>query len=269
MPTWLAIVIVVLVLLVVVLAVGGAIGRQRQLERTRGRFAADLVAGEPRPRRRPRRGPRLGARGARRRRARDLRRRSAARRRTSSSWSRSSIARGRTTTRRSSRSGPSGSRSGAAAANGSSKPERLSGMRQLLTPVDLGPVKLANRVVSTSHQTGLVHDHLPTEDMRAYHVARARGGVGAIFLEATAVDPTGLLTSHTLGGFLPEIVPAYARARRRGRRARHAPVRAALPRRPRADLLRAARARRRAVGGPLAALQERAARADARPSCAR
>ncbi len=82
---------------------------------------------------------------------------------------------------------------------------------QLLTPVALGPVTLANRVVSTSHQTSLVHEHLPTEDLVAYHRARAEGGVGAIFVEATAVDPTGLLTSHTLGGFLPGIVPGYRR----------------------------------------------------------
>jgi 2,4-dienoyl-CoA reductase-like NADH-dependent reductase (Old Yellow Enzyme family) len=81
----------------------------------------------------------------------------------------------------------------------------------LLTPVDLGPVRLRNRVVSTSHQTGLVRDHLPTADLVAYHAARARGRVGAIFLEATAVDPSGLLTSHTLGGFLPRIVPGYRR----------------------------------------------------------
>ena len=81
----------------------------------------------------------------------------------------------------------------------------------LFTPVDLGPVRLRNRVVSTSHQTGLVHDHLPTADLVAYHAARARGGVGAIFLEATAVDPSGLLTSHTLGGFLPGIVAGYRR----------------------------------------------------------
>jgi 2,4-dienoyl-CoA reductase-like NADH-dependent reductase (Old Yellow Enzyme family) len=79
----------------------------------------------------------------------------------------------------------------------------------LLTPIDLGPARLRNRVVSTSHQTGLVHDHLPTADLLAYHAARARGGVGAIFLEATAVDRSGLLTSHTLGGFLPDIVAGY------------------------------------------------------------
>ena len=81
---------------------------------------------------------------------------------------------------------------------------------QLLTPVDLGPVTLRNRVVSTSHQTGLVHEHLPTPDLVAYHAARARGGVGGIFIEATAVDASGLLTSHTLGGFLPAIVDGYA-----------------------------------------------------------
>ncbi len=81
----------------------------------------------------------------------------------------------------------------------------------LMSPIELGPVTLRNRVVSTSHQTSLVHDHLPTDDLIAYHEARARGGAGAIFIEATATDPTGLLTAHTIGGFLPEVVPAYRR----------------------------------------------------------
>ena len=80
-----------------------------------------------------------------------------------------------------------------------------------MAPISLGPVQLRNRVVSTSHQTSLVHDHLPTDDLIAYHEARARGGAGAIFIEATATDPTGLLTAHTIGGFLPEVVPAYRR----------------------------------------------------------
>jgi 2,4-dienoyl-CoA reductase-like NADH-dependent reductase (Old Yellow Enzyme family) len=72
-------------------------------------------------------------------------------------------------------------------------------------------VTVRNRVVSSSHQTGMVHEYLPTDDLLAYHEARARGGVGAIFIEATAVHPTGLLTAHTLGGYLPQIVPAYRR----------------------------------------------------------
>lgn len=81
----------------------------------------------------------------------------------------------------------------------------------LLSALDVGPLRLRNRVVSTSHQTSLVHDHLPTDELLAYHEARARGGVGTIFLEATAVHSSGLLTPHTVGGFEPEIVPAYRR----------------------------------------------------------
>ena len=43
MPTWLAIALGVFVTLVLVLAVGGAIARQRQLERTQGRFDKHLA----------------------------------------------------------------------------------------------------------------------------------------------------------------------------------------------------------------------------------
>jgi 2,4-dienoyl-CoA reductase-like NADH-dependent reductase (Old Yellow Enzyme family)/thioredoxin reductase len=82
---------------------------------------------------------------------------------------------------------------------------------RLLAPLDLGPVTIPNRVVSTSHQTTLVHDHLPTDDLIAYHRARAAGGAGLIVIEATATHSTGLLTPHTIGGYLPEIVPAYRR----------------------------------------------------------
>ncbi|MEA2288576.1 MAG: hypothetical protein QOD55_573 [Solirubrobacteraceae bacterium] len=84
----------------------------------------------------------------------------------------------------------------------------------LLQPVAVGPVTAPNRIVSTAHQTGLVEDHLPTTALVAYHEARAAGGVGTIVLEATAVDPTGLLTPHTLGGYRPEIVAGYTRLAR-------------------------------------------------------
>ena len=81
----------------------------------------------------------------------------------------------------------------------------------LLSSLRLGPVEIPNRIVSTAHQTTLVHEHLPTDEFVAYHEARASGGVGLIVLEATAVDESGLLTSHTLGGYLPEIVDGYRR----------------------------------------------------------
>jgi 2,4-dienoyl-CoA reductase-like NADH-dependent reductase (Old Yellow Enzyme family) len=81
----------------------------------------------------------------------------------------------------------------------------------LLSPVRLGPAVLRNRIVSTSHQTSLVHDGVPTEDFLAYQEARARGGAAAIFIEATAVHETGLLTSHSIAGFDPAVVPVYRR----------------------------------------------------------
>jgi len=82
-------------------------------------------------------------------------------------------------------------------------------LETLFSPLDIGSVQLPNRIVSTSHQTSLVHDHLPTDDLIAYHEARARGGAGLIVVEATAIHHTGLLTAHTIGGYLPEIVPVY------------------------------------------------------------
>jgi len=81
----------------------------------------------------------------------------------------------------------------------------------LFRPLALGPAELPCRVVSTSHQTTLVHDHLPTDDFIAYQQARARGGTGLIVLEAVAIAPSGLLTSRTLGGYLPGMVDGYRR----------------------------------------------------------
>jgi 2,4-dienoyl-CoA reductase-like NADH-dependent reductase (Old Yellow Enzyme family)/glycine/D-amino acid oxidase-like deaminating enzyme len=84
----------------------------------------------------------------------------------------------------------------------------------LFSPLRIGPVELPNRIVSTAHQTTLVHEGLPTDDFVAYHEARARGGAGLIVLEATAVHPSSLLTSHTLAGFREDIVPGLERVAR-------------------------------------------------------
>ena len=84
-------------------------------------------------------------------------------------------------------------------------------LQSLFSPLTLGKVELQNRVVSTAHQTTLVHDHLPTDDFVAYHEARARGGVGMIIMEAAAVVPSGLLTSHTVGAYLDDVSASYRR----------------------------------------------------------
>jgi 2,4-dienoyl-CoA reductase-like NADH-dependent reductase (Old Yellow Enzyme family) len=84
-------------------------------------------------------------------------------------------------------------------------------LEHLSRPLTIGPVELPCRVVSASHQTTLVHDHLPTADFVAYQQARAAGGVGLIVMEAVAIAPEGLLTSHTIGGYLEGTVGAYRR----------------------------------------------------------
>ncbi len=84
-------------------------------------------------------------------------------------------------------------------------------LESLFRPLSLGPAELPNRIVSTSHQTNLVREHLPTADFVAYHEARARGGAGLIVLEATAVDPSGRLHPHSLAGYVDGIVDGYRR----------------------------------------------------------
>lgn len=84
-------------------------------------------------------------------------------------------------------------------------------MKAVFEPIRIGPVEVRNRIVSTSHQTTLVVDGMPTDDLIAYHAARAHGGVGTIVLEATAVHENGRLTSHTIAGYDPAVVPGYER----------------------------------------------------------
>ena len=110
------------------------------------------------------------------------------------------------------------------------------------------------RIVSTAHQTTLVEDHLPTDDFVAYHEARARGGAGLIVLEATAPHPSGILTAARARRLPARDRRRLPPRRRRGAAARHAPVRAAPARRPRADLGPAARACAGSVGDPEPAL---------------
>ena len=46
----------------------------------------------------------------------------------------------------------------------------------LFSPITIGKVEIRNRIFSTAHQTILARNGVPTDDMAAYHEARARGG---------------------------------------------------------------------------------------------
>jgi 2,4-dienoyl-CoA reductase-like NADH-dependent reductase (Old Yellow Enzyme family) len=56
--------------------------------------------------------------------------------------------------------------------------------------IRVGHLRIRNRITRTAHGTGYAIDGKVTERLIAYHEARARGGVGSLFLETCGVHPT-------------------------------------------------------------------------------
>lgn len=78
-------------------------------------------------------------------------------------------------------------------------------MRHILTPIRINGVTIPNRVVRTAHSTHFGAG-AGNEDLIAYHVERARGGVGLSILEIVAVHPS---CPAAICSFDDSIVPAY------------------------------------------------------------
>jgi 2,4-dienoyl-CoA reductase-like NADH-dependent reductase (Old Yellow Enzyme family) len=68
----------------------------------------------------------------------------------------------------------------------------------LFSTFDIGSVRLANRIVSTGHDTTLPTDGTVNDALVAYHEARAEGGVGLIVCQVTGVHETARYTNHVL-----------------------------------------------------------------------
>jgi 2,4-dienoyl-CoA reductase (NADPH2) len=83
--------------------------------------------------------------------------------------------------------------------------------RHLFTPLRLGPVTVANRVVFSAHLTNYAEDGLPTEQHAAYYEARAAGGAGLIITEEHSTHPTDWPYEKLIHGFHPEVIPGYRR----------------------------------------------------------
>ena len=86
-----------------------------------------------------------------------------------------------------------------------------SGYRHLFTPLRLGPLTVANRIVFSAHLTNYAADGLPTDRHRAYYEARAAGGAGLIITEEHSTHPTDWPYEKLIHGFNPEVVPHYRR----------------------------------------------------------
>ena len=83
--------------------------------------------------------------------------------------------------------------------------------RHLFTPLRLGPVTVANRVVFSAHLTNYATGGLPTEQHAAYYAARAVGGAGLIITEEHSTHPTDWPYEKLIHGFHPEVVDGYRR----------------------------------------------------------
>lgn len=80
----------------------------------------------------------------------------------------------------------------------------------IFTPIDLGGLRVRNRVVVPGHTTNFAEHNRPTTRHAAYLAERSRGGAGLIITEAIRVHPTSAGRHLSLGSFDDSSVPAYA-----------------------------------------------------------
>ena len=83
--------------------------------------------------------------------------------------------------------------------------------RHLFTPLRLGPVTVANRIVFAAHLTNYATDGIPTEQHAAYYAARAAGGAGLVITEEHSTHPTDWPYEKLIHGFNPRVIDGYKR----------------------------------------------------------
>lgn len=83
--------------------------------------------------------------------------------------------------------------------------------RYLFSPLRVGPVVLANRIVFAAHLTNFAEDGRPSDQHVAYYAARAAGGTGLIITEEHSVHPTDWPYEKLIHGYHADVVPGYRR----------------------------------------------------------
>jgi len=82
---------------------------------------------------------------------------------------------------------------------------------RLFSPLQVGARTLKNRVVSSGHDTVMVSQGRITDQLIAYHEARAEGGVGLIVVQVAGVHESARYTSHILMATDDACIDGYAR----------------------------------------------------------
>ncbi len=81
----------------------------------------------------------------------------------------------------------------------------------LFTPLRIGPCTIKNRIVSSGHDTVMVQHGQVTDQLVAYHEARADGGVGLIIVQVAGVHESARYTSHILMAVDDSCIAGYSR----------------------------------------------------------
>ena len=76
----------------------------------------------------------------------------------------------------------------------------------LFTPAKIGPIEIKNRVIRASAYEGMCDGHVPTQQLKDYHTAVARGGVGMTSVAYASINKSGL-SFHRQLWMRPEIIP--------------------------------------------------------------
>ncbi len=81
----------------------------------------------------------------------------------------------------------------------------------LFSPLEIRGKVLKNRIFSTGHMTVMIRDGQPTDQMVAYHEARAKGGAALIIIEAARAHPSGESGRPAIRAYEDACIPGYAR----------------------------------------------------------
>ncbi len=81
----------------------------------------------------------------------------------------------------------------------------------LFSPLAVGATTLRNRIMSTGHDTVLTRHGMVSDELVAYHDARAAGGAGLIVVQVSGVHETARYSSHSLMATSDDAIPGYRR----------------------------------------------------------
>jgi 2,4-dienoyl-CoA reductase-like NADH-dependent reductase (Old Yellow Enzyme family)/thioredoxin reductase len=83
--------------------------------------------------------------------------------------------------------------------------------RHLFTPITIRGREIRNRILSTGHQTYLARAGRVSDDLVAYHEARAKGGAGLIIVEAARYHASAIADAPDLLVHTDDCIPGYRR----------------------------------------------------------